>query len=106
MIERIALAMTKLRRLHVMEDALHAAARVQASKAKDAGEARYKFVPDELVEGGAVPPLEVWGLVARYQTSLNRQISETIGELMLLKGTLPMSGDSQTSLSHGSKASR
>ena len=85
MIERIALGMTKLRRLHVMEDAMHASARITNINRKRAGEPEFKWVDDDLLEAGALPPIEAWGLLARYQTALNRQISKAIGELLALK---------------------
>lgn len=91
MIERIGMAMTKLRRLHVIEDALHASARAHASAMKKSGAVESRWIPEDLVEAVAVPPLEVWSLVGRYQTSLSRQISKSVGELLVLKGTVAVS---------------
>lgn len=87
-IERMAMAMTKLRRLHDIENAMHAAARVHAKRMQDRGRDDYEGISSELAEASAVPFLNVWSVLGKYQASLDRQISTAIGELRALKGTL------------------
>jgi len=85
LMERIAMCTTKLRRLHLIEDARFFQARV------DDVNFRLKHYPTsselklEQVEAGALPPLPLLETLSRYQTALDRQLSKAIGELMVLK---------------------
>jgi hypothetical protein len=84
-IERVAMDMTRLRNLDVMENAMFAAARIQVTNAKRDGAPQFKWVPDALLQAAAVPPLNPWRLLHRYQTELNRRISKGLGELIALR---------------------
>ena len=79
-IERIAMAMTKLRRLQRVEDAMYEKARWDVDN---------PFLPSgrkpPMAKEAALPPIKVLDTLNRYQTTLERQISKSIGELLVLK---------------------
>ena len=85
LVERIATCVGKLRRLQGIEDALFVKAR-----AHDA-DWEYRFHPEnaahniDRIEAAAMPPSPQLDTVVRYQTTLDRQLSKAIGELMVLK---------------------
>lgn len=85
MIERIAMSMTKLRRLHDLENAIYAKAQQDSEEQIRKRFVQYAGMDKELVKASAMPPVQQLTLLARYQTSLDRQISKAIGELMLIK---------------------
>lgn len=88
MVERIAIGMTKLRRLQRVEDAMYAKARWEISNL---------IVPHsrgldlQLAIESTMPPIKILDTLARYQTSLDRQVSKAIGELILLKNRAQLS---------------
>jgi hypothetical protein len=91
MVERIAMAMTKLRRLYALENALHLKAQHEAAVAADSPRAKFVLnISPDLAKASAMPSLKQLDLMARYQTSLDRQISKTIGELIHLKNNPSM----------------
>ena len=79
MIERIAMGMTKLRRLQRVEDARYAQARAEATVP------RFGTRIQDYAVDAAMPPMKLLDTLSRYQTSLERQISKSIGEMMVLK---------------------
>lgn len=85
MIERIAMSMTKLRRLHELENAIYAKAQQESEKLMQQWPHHDIDKNKELIKVSAMPPVPQLTLLARYQTSLDRQISKAIGELMLIK---------------------
>jgi hypothetical protein len=90
LVERIAICMSKLRRLRTIEDALFHKARTTA------GEMHIKFHRDshttlEEVQAAAMPDVRQIELLSRYQTTLDRQLSKSIGELMVLKANAMLS---------------
>ncbi len=85
MIERIAMSMTKLRRLHELENAVYAKAQQDSEELMNKRFVQYVGMDKELIKASAMPPVPQLTLLARYQTSLDRQISKAIGELMLIK---------------------
>jgi len=84
LVERIALCTTKLRRLHTIEDARFHKARVEdvAIRIQRSGATSHTI---ELAEVGALPPLKLLETLSRYQTTLDRQLSKAIGELLVLQ---------------------
>ena len=86
LIERLATAVTKMRRLQHVEDAWYAKERYLKASGHhiSASLDRDRKVPAELIKGTAIPDIKLLDLLARYQTTLDRQISKTIGELMVL----------------------
>jgi hypothetical protein len=82
MVERIAMGMTKLRRLQQVEDAMYARERYDREQATLPSSRR---LPADLLADSAMPSIKVLDTLSRYQTSLDRQISKAIGELMVLK---------------------
>jgi hypothetical protein len=82
MVERIAVGMTKLRRLQQVEDAMYAKARLESTRSNMI---RSEPLDRQLIVDAAMPPIKVLDTLARYQTSLDRQISKTIGELLVLQ---------------------
>lgn len=85
MIERIAMSMTKLRRLHELENAIYAKAQQDSEELMNKRFVQYAGMDKDLIKASAMPPVPQLTLLARYQTSLDRQISKAIGELMLIK---------------------
>lgn len=86
LVERIASCTTKLRRLQMIEDARFHKARVDDVQSLLQFKPHSSEVTLQQTEGeGALPPLKLLETLARYQTSLDRQISKAIGELMVLK---------------------
>lgn len=92
MVERIAMAMTKLRRLYELENALHLKAQHEAIDAAESPRGRFALnkQPPDLAKASAMPSIKQLDLMARYQTSLDRQISKIIGELIHLKSSTSM----------------
>jgi hypothetical protein len=86
MIERIAMGMTKLRRLHELESALHVKAQHDVAQLVSQGSRLFTGIAPALAMASAMPAPKNLMLLARYQTSLDRQISKAIGELIVLKG--------------------
>jgi hypothetical protein len=90
LVERIAICMSKLRRLRTIEDA-------QFHEARSLARERYlKFrqgtaVTLEEVQAAAMPDVRQVELLSRYQTTLDRQLSKSIGELMVLKANAMLS---------------
>jgi hypothetical protein len=82
MVERIAMGMTKLRRLQDVEDAMYAKARWETANPIGGLSRR---IDSELAAECSMPPIKILDTLARYQTALDRQISKAIGELILLK---------------------
>jgi len=93
LVERIAMCMSKLRRLHTIEDALFHKARIGDVKSKLIFSPTSSAVTLEVTEAAAMPPLKQVDVLARYQTTLDRQLSKSIGELMLLKSREAASND-------------
>ena len=97
MIERIAMGMSKLRRLQRVEDAMYAKARFDVA---------HPIVPNsrpgntEMNLDRAMPSIKTLDTLARYQTALDRQVSKAIGELMIIKdrNKLPASLPSPTTV--------
>lgn len=85
LLERIAMCTTKLRRLHLIEDARFFRAREDEVRTKLARYPSSSALNLEQVEAGALPPLALLETLSRYQTTLDRQLSKAIGELMVLK---------------------
>lgn len=88
LLERIAMCTTKLRRLHLIEDARFHNARIDdvVNRFKFQSSGKELRVEDiERVEASALPPLKILETLSRYQTALDRQLSKAIGELMTLK---------------------
>jgi len=85
LVERIAMCMSKLRRLHVIEDALFHKARVQDVRNLTDRYTRPSDLRLEEAEAAAMPPFPQVDVLVRYQTTLDRQLSKSIGELMMLK---------------------
>lgn len=85
LVERIAMCMSKLRRLHTIEDALFHKARVGGVKSKMDFTPGASATTQEQTEAAAMPPLKQVDVLTRYQTTLDRQLSKSIGELMVLK---------------------
>jgi hypothetical protein len=85
MIERIAMSMTKLGRLQRIEDAMYAKAKWDLENSIVTP--RSGRAPMAL--DAAMPPIKLLDPLARYQTSLERQISKSIGELLTLKNHRP-----------------
>jgi hypothetical protein len=85
LVERIATCVGKLRRLQGIEDAMFEKARIEHV------ESEYRFHPEraantvERIRAAATPPLHQLDTLVRYQTTLDRQLSKAIGELMVLK---------------------
>jgi len=79
MVERIAMAVTKLRRLQQVEDALYAKARWEVDNPFLSGGRK-----PPMAKEAAMPPVKALDTLNRYQTTLKRQISKTIGELLVL----------------------
>lgn len=82
MVERIAMGMTKLRRLQAVEDAMYAKARWETANPIIP---RNRGMAPELAEASSMPPIKVLDTLARYQTSIDRQVSKALGELLMLK---------------------
>lgn len=80
-IERIAMGMTKLRRLQRVEDAMYAKARWEIRNPI----ADFPSRRAPMAEDAVIPPIKLLDSLARYQTTLERQISKAIGELLVLK---------------------
>lgn len=76
---------TKLRRLHLIEDARFFRAREDEVRNKLARYPSSSALNLEQVEAGALPSLALLETLSRYQTTLDRQLSKAIGELMVLK---------------------
>lgn len=96
MIERIAMGMTKLRRLHELENAAYAKAQKDATAFMGFRSTPHTGSDADLAKANAMPPIPQLNLLARYQTSLDRQISKAIGELMVLKNlklSIPTKGE-------------
>ena len=85
LVERIALCTTKLRRLHTIEDVRFHKARVDDVSDLLKRYPNSSAVKVQQAEAGALPPLPFLDTMARYQTTLDRQVSKAIGELMVLK---------------------
>ena len=85
LLERIAICTTKLRRLHLIEDARFHRARVEDVNSKLDHHPNSSALTLEQTEIGALPPLPLLETLSRYQTTLDRQLSKAIGEMMALK---------------------
>ncbi|OQW88123.1 MAG: hypothetical protein BWK72_10310 [Rhodoferax ferrireducens] len=88
LLERIAMSTTKLRRLHLIEDARFHNARIDdvVNRFKFQSSGKKPEIEDiERSEASALPPLALLETLSRYQTALDRQLSKAIGELMTLK---------------------
>ena len=85
LVERIAMCMSKLRRLHTIEDALFHKARVGDVKFKLDHFENPSTLTLEQTEAAAMPNIKQVDVLIRYQTTLDRQLSKSIGELMVLK---------------------
>lgn len=85
LMERIAMCTTKLRRLHLIEDARFFKARVDDVTNRLSVFPNSTALKLEQTEAGALPPLPLLETLSRYQTTLDRQLSKAIGELMVLK---------------------
>ena len=86
LVERIAMAMSKLRRLRTIEDALFHKARVDGVDFSLMHHPNTSTMQLEQLEAAAMPPFQQIDTLVRYQTALDRQLSKAIGELMVLKG--------------------
>ncbi len=85
LVERIAMCMSKLRRLHTIEDALFHKARVDDVQHKLQFHPHTSALTLEQTEIAAMPPFGQIDTLARYQTTLDRQLSKAIGELLAVK---------------------
>jgi hypothetical protein len=85
LVERIALCTTKLRRLHPIEDVRFHKARVDDVSNLMTHYPNSSTLKIKQTEAGALPSLPFLDTMARYQTTLDRQVSKAIGELMVLK---------------------
>ena len=93
--ERLAIAMIKIRRLQKIENALYEKAKITAefvAKAKPKNSIA-TYLPDtadgqrlaeRIAVESALPDLDRLNTLARYQVSLDRQISKVIGEIQIL----------------------
>jgi RPA family protein len=90
LVERIAMCMSKLRRLHAIEDALFHKARIGAVEIHHKFHANEMGTSIEEIQASAMPNLKQVDVLARYQTTLDRQLSKAIGELMVLKANAPL----------------
>ena len=91
LVERIAMCMSKLRRLHTIEDALFHKARIAATEVHAKFHLQASGITNEQAQASAMPGLKQMDVLVRYQTTLDRQLSKSIGELMVLKANeVPM----------------
>ena len=90
LVERIAMCMSKLRRLHSIEDALFHKARIAAIEVHSKFHFHTSDITSEEAQASAMPELKQVDVLARYQTTLDRQLSKSIGELMVLKANAPL----------------
>ena len=95
MVERIAMGMTKLRRLQRVEDAMYAKARWEVANPIAL---RTRGLDPQLAAESTMPPIKILDTLARYQTSLDRQVSKAIGELILLKERAKLSAVQSTEI--------
>lgn len=85
LVERIAMCMSKLRRLHHIEDTLFYKARIDDVRSKLDRYPNATPLTIEQTVSAAMPPFKFIEVLGRYQTTLDRQLSKSIGELMILK---------------------
>lgn len=90
LVERIAMCMSRLRPPHAIEDALFHKARIAAVEVHHKFHTEASGIDAEEIQASAMPNLKQVEVLARYQTTLDRQLSKSIGELMVLKANAPL----------------